>query len=312
VVLEVVAVRVEAAGQRHRVGHRARVPDLAEDVLVVVDVRVRPDVGVERRAGELADAVVGAHLREHAIEVDGDRSVHGLRAVGRGGHAGEVRVIDRLAVAVAVPDRAADLPVEVAAVESGVAADRTVRVGAGPAVDGRRLVGLDRDDVDDADERVGAVDRRHRATDDLDAGHVVQRDRQRRRAVDELAPRLVERGAVDQDEDARVGIAEQLDAADADPLDHPVVGDVDPGDRPQRLGERAVSEPTDRVAGDDGDGAGHRAERLLALGGADDGLLVGQARTIDADLRHLGAVGFHVGKRRQVADRNSWHVPVGV
>ena len=124
-------------------------------------------------------------------------------------------------------------------------------------------------------------------------------------AVDELAPRLVERRAVDQDQDVGVGVAEDLHAADADPLDGAVVDDIDTRDPAQRLGEAAVAEAAQLIGGDDGDRAGDGAERLLALGGADDDVLLRRGRAVDADLGDLLGVTREFGERWEIADRNA-------
>ena len=101
----------------------------------------------------------------------------------------------------------------------------------------RRLGRAARDDVDDAEERVGAVQRRHRAADHLDA-----RDRRRSptsasKPSPANAPHAsLTRRAVDQHEHPRVEVARDLQPADADRVRQPIVDEVHAGDarRPPR------------------------------------------------------------------------------
>src|SRR5262245_7959518 len=93
-----------------------------------------------------------------------------------------------------------------------------------------RLGGTARDDVDDAEERVRAVHRRHRAADQLDARDLVDRHQALEAKPGERAPRLVYARAVDQDENAGVEVTGDRKAADADRVREPSVDEIRPGD----------------------------------------------------------------------------------
>ncbi len=80
-----------------------------------------------------------------------------------------------------------------------------------------------------------------------------------------------------------------------------IVDDEDAGGAAQRLGDRAVAEAPQPIAADHGDRGGDVAQRLLALGRADDDLLLHLRRR-----RHRDAIVAvdrrGIGQRRQIVD----------
>ena len=140
------------------------------------------------------------------------------------------------------------------------------------------------------------------AADQLDARDVVDRhERSRSPRPANAAPRLVDRRAIDEHEAARVEVARDIEAADADAVDDARVDRVHAGDRGERLGDRAVAEPADAIAADDGDRRGHVAERLLALVGADDDVLFGR-RPPRSSSRCEARLLVGGGQRRKIVD----------
>ena len=128
------------------------------------------------------------------------------------------------------------------------------------------------DDVDDAVERVGAVERRARPADDLDALDVLHADGQHlpERRPDEVD---VHAAAVDEHEHL-VGEA-LVETAERDLGSGPGgLHDVDTGQAPEKLGDlRDAGEP-DVLLGDDRRGVGRVEGALRRLRGGDDGLFV--------------------------------------
>jgi hypothetical protein len=279
VVVEAVAVEVAAHRDDQALADLVRVAALDEQLRVELDVwRVDGRVAVVRCERRVAPRAIRADLAERAaVRADepGDQRVAtvAFEVIGR-----DVAHGERLAEPVHAEERAAQLLVDAADGEARAAdrADDLVDADAAPRL--RRLRRTARDDVDDAEERVRAVHRRHRAANDLDACDLVDGDDAFEAEARRRAPRFVDRRAVDEHEDARVEVARNLQAADAERRVDAVVLEVDTGDAVDGFADGAVTEPADAVGRDDRDGRRDVAEALLALRGADDDFFLGARR----------------------------------
>jgi hypothetical protein len=132
-------------------------------------------------------------------------------------------------------------------------------------------LGFAGDHVDHGEEGVGAVERRTGATDDLDALDHVDIDEKFGAEVGLAENVVIDAVAVDEDEQAIVGIAEAAKAAYADETVVAIVGDVEAADGFENVGERAIAVFLYFVGGDYRDGGWGVAGVLHALGGGVDG-----------------------------------------
>lgn len=98
-----------------------------------------------------------------------------------------------------------------------------------------------RDHVDDREEGVGAVEGRTGAADDFDALDQVHIDEKLCPEVGLAENVVVDLMAVDQNQDAIVGISQAPKAAHANEAVVAIVGDVETADAFQDIGERAIA-----------------------------------------------------------------------
>ena len=291
VVLEAVAVEVGAHAGIDALAEAARITALDHEVVVAGEVAVVADHAAVGRGRHLAVVAVSAYLQERAVVRGHQAGAQRVQAIGRGagGAAHRLQRGDRdlLAEPQGPGHGAAHLAVDVAGREAGHGVVGAERAEVDPAECARRAVGAAGDDVDDAEEGVGAVHRRDRAADHLDAVDLVDADRHVVVDAGELVPRLVDGRAVDQDQDAGVEVGQDLQAAHAQARAPAIVDDEHAGHAVERLRDGAVAEAAQAITGDDGDRRGHAAERLLALGRADHDVLLGLHGRGHGHLAHL-------------------------
>src|SRR6185503_5562317 len=101
------------------------------------------------------------------------------------------------------------------------------------------------DDVDHGEEGVPSVESRAGTANHLDVIDGFEIDAEILAEVPLLVDVVVVRVAVHQQQDAVVRVVRTEEAADTDVLVAAIVARVEPGDRPQRLGQRAVAEQLD-------------------------------------------------------------------
>ena len=178
------------------------------------------------------------------------------------------------------------------------------------------LGAVERDDVDHAEERVRAVERRRRTAKNLDPLDGLDGDELGAEEAEAHGPER-HRLAVDQDLDGIVrGLELPEDAADADVLVGVVVDERHAGDGPQGVRDAAVAAARDLPAGDDRDDGGrllgplgvfggghHLAQQLLqvqlAVVGRLAGRLAGGSLRLDRSGRSFSAPDGPFRRRRQ-------------
>ena len=174
----------------------------------------------------------------------------------------------------------------------------------------RQLRWVARDDVDDAEHGVGAVQRRAGAGDVLDAVDQADVERELAAGVGRVVDRLVDAHAIDHQQQARRVVAGHADAARAGVGVGAVDARVHAGQAVEHLGQRAVALGADLARRAHVDHARRVGRVLVVLGGA------GDARAaVDRLCQHAGqlVVVGGLGQRAQrqqaagdAASKQSW------
>ena len=259
------------------------VPAQLDEVLLVADALVARAVdGAVGREGRAAPPVAAARHQRHVAAARLQEREGGALPVGAGlrpapdraaaqcdrvAHV-DARQVQVLALGGVVPRRGQHVPIvadqPVAAVGAGASPggdglSRPPRAAAHVHARARHGAAVAGDDVDDAVEAVAAIEERRGTVDDLDALDQVHGQQHGPPDVDEVVPGLVERVAVEHDQDARVEVLEQEEPAAARQVVAAVAQrDVAHGGEVEDVGHRAEAEALDLLAADQG----HRGRRL--------------------------------------------------
>ena len=146
------------------------------------------------------------------------------------------------------------------------------------------------DDVDDAEERAAAVQRRARPANHFHSLDELHIDHTFAAGVSAVVDAVVHPVAVDRHQQAGVVVARPQKAAHTDILIVAIVGDVEAAHVAQHVSERAVAEAADIVRSDDRHGRWRLRHLLLVLGCAVHGVHADLHQFFDAQIGDVLAV----------------------